>query len=356
MSSDDSDERASSASFSCPAPAVETERILLGHGAGGRLSQRLLEELILPAFANPFLDRRDDQAVLPAMEGRLAFTTDSYVVTPLFFPGSDIGRLAVHGTVNDLAMAGAHPRFLSLSFILEEGLPIKTLRAVVLSIKDAARSCGVQIVTGDTKVVNRGSADQMFINTAGLGVVPAGVELSAQYVRPGDAVLLSGTLADHGMAILAARDGLGLDGMLISDCAPLHGLVQALIGSGVRLRCLRDPTRGGLAAALTEIASRAGVGIDLDESRLPLGDAVRGACEILGIDPLFVANEGKLVAFVEAADAELALAALRAHPLGKDAAIIGHATPTPGEIVVHTSIGGHRFLELPLSTPLPRIC
>lgn len=343
-------------SGTCPLPADEPERILLGHGSGGRLAQRLLDELILPAFHNPILDRRDDQAVVAVEAGRVAFTTDSFVVTPLFFPGGDIGRLAVHGTVNDLAMAGARPRFLSLAFILEEGLPIETLRRVVLSIKEAAAACQVQIVTGDTKVVGRGSADQLFINTSGLGVVPAGVELSAHKVRPGDVVVLSGTLADHGMAVMAVRDQLGLGDTLCSDSAPLHELVAALLATGARVRCLRDPTRGGLAAAVTEIAARAGVGVELDEARLPVRDPVRGACELLGLDPVFVANEGKLVAFVDPADAATALAALRAHPLGRDAAVIGQVNATRGEITVRTRIGGRRILDLPLSDPLPRIC
>jgi hydrogenase expression/formation protein HypE len=334
---------------------------LLGHGSGGRLSARLLDELILPALANPILDCRDDQAVLPPCHERLAFTTDSFVVTPLFFPGGDIGQLAVHGTVNDLAMAGAQPRFLSLSFILEEGLPLATLRRVVQSIAQAARACRVQVVTGDTKVVGRGSADGLFINTSGIGVVPDGLLLGARHVQPGDAVLISGTLADHGMAVMAVRDGLGLDGgQLRSDTAPLHELVQALLSSGARVRCLRDPTRGGLAAALTEIGARAGVDIEMDETRLPVQDAVRGACELLGLDPVFVANEGKLVAFVDPRDTATALAALRAHPLGRSAQHIGQVgdkvAGRTAELTVRTQVGGRRIVELPLADPLPRIC
>lgn len=338
------------------------ERILLGHGSGGRLTQRLLEQLILPAFANPVLNRREDQAVLemPAGPGeRLAFTTDSFVVSPLFFPGGDIGKLAVHGTVNDLAMAGASARWLSLAFIIEEGLPLAILRQVVHSIAEAARACGVQIVTGDTKVVGRGQADQLFINTSGVGVVPAGLSLGADRVQPGDAVLVSGALADHGMAVLAAREQLGLGDDLQSDTAPLHELVAALLQSGAQLRCLRDPTRGGLATALSEIASRAQLDFEIDETVLPVRDVVRGACELLGLDPLLVANEGKLVAVVAPDDAELALRTLRAHPLGRDSALIGHASRSrgsTGEIVIRTAIGGRRVFDLPLSDPLPRIC
>lgn len=344
---------------SCPAPLVDDERIQIGHGSGGRLTQRLLEQLILPALANPVLDRREDQAVLelPATPGeRLAFTTDSFVVSPLFFPGGDIGKLAVHGTINDLAMAGARPRWLSLAFILEEGLPLAILRRVVASIAEAAQACGVHVVTGDTKVVGRGQADQLFINTSGLGLVPPGLSLGAASVRPGDAVLISGTLADHGLAVLTAREQLGIDSELQSDTAPLHELVYALLGSGVELRCLRDPTRGGLAAALCEIAARAQIDFAIDETALPMHDPVRGACELLGLDPLLVANEGKLVAIVAPGDADRALRALRAHPLGRNSALIGHASHGGGEVIIRTAIGGQRILDLPLADPLPRIC
>lgn len=341
---------------SCPVPEPQDDRVVLGHGSGGRLSQRLLDELILPAFSNPALDRRDDQAVLEIAGGRVAFTTDSFVVAPLFFPGGDIGSLAVHGTVNDLAMSGARPLYLSASFILEEGLSIETLRRVIASMRDAARAAGVAIVTGDTKVVGRGSADQIFVNTSGIGLVPEGVTLSASRARAGDAVIVSGTLADHGMAVMSARNDLGLDDVLRSDSAPLHDLVAALLASGAEVRCLRDPTRGGLASALSEIASIARVGVEIDEVRLPVRAEVRGACELLGLDPLFVANEGKLVAFVAPADAARALDALRAHPLGRDAAVVGRAIGAAGELIVRTSVGGARTLDLPLSDPLPRIC
>jgi hydrogenase expression/formation protein HypE len=341
----------------CPLPVAGREQVLLGHGSGGTLTARLLADVILPAFANPVLDRLDDQAVLERPAGRLAFTTDSYVVTPLFFPGGDIGQLAVHGTVNDLAMGGARPLGLSVGFILEEGLPIETLRRVVASIGASARAAGVPILTGDTKVVGRGAADQLFVNTSGVGVVPDGVCLSADRVRPGDAVLLSGTIGDHGMAIMAARGSLGLEGALESDTAPLHELVAALLAACPDAHALRDPTRGGVATTLHEIAARADVGIRLHEQAVPIRDDVRGACEILGLDPLFVANEGKLVAFVPEAAASCALDALRAHPLGRDAARIGTVTETPrGLVVVETALGSTRVLERPYGELLPRIC
>lgn len=344
----------------CPVPLVDSDEILLGHGSGGKLTSRLIERLILPAFANPALEALDDQAIVPidvAAGGRLAFTTDSYVVTPIFFPGGDIGELAVNGTVNDLAMGGAVPRYLSLAFILEEGLPLADLARVVDSARRAADRAGVAVVTGDTKVVGRGSGDKVFINTSGVGFVPPGVALSSRRVEPGDVILLSGTIGDHGMAILSRREGLELDGPLESDTAPLHELVAALLAAAPDLHALRDPTRGGVAAALVEIASRRRLGIEIDESAVPIKDSVRGACEILGLDPLLVANEGKLVAFVPEASAGAALAALRAHPLGRDARRIGAVTARhPGLVTVRTPIGGERVLDLPFAEPMPRIC
>ena len=342
---------------SCPAPLRDTSRILLGHGSGGGLSAQLLERVFLPALGNPILDRMEDQAVLDVSAGRIAFTTDSFVVTPLFFPGGDIGSLSVHGTVNDLAMSGARPVHLAAAFILEEGLEMDELQRVVASMARAAHAAGVAVVAGDTKVVGRGSADRMFITTTGLGFVPAGVELGAHRVRPGDAVLISGTLGDHGVAIMAARQDLGLEGALASDSAPLHGLVAALLAACPSVHALRDPTRGGLAATLHEIATRARAGIVLEEKALPVRDDVRGACEILGLDPVHVANEGKLVAFVPEADADAALCALRAHPLGRDAARIGAVTAEhEGRVVVRTTIGGRRVLERSWGELLPRIC
>jgi hydrogenase expression/formation protein HypE len=344
----------------CPVPIGERDEIVLGHGSGGKLSARLLETLILPAFGNPALAALDDQAILPLAAGggaRLAFTTDSFVVTPIFFPGGDIGELAVNGTVNDLAMGGAEPKYLSLAFILEEGLAIDELRRVIDSARRAAERAGVSIVTGDTKVVGRGSGDKIFINTSGIGIVPSGLDLSSKHVRPGDAVLLSGTIGDHGIAILSTREGLELDGEVASDTAPLHGLVAEMLRASHEIHAMRDPTRGGLAATLCEIASRGPLGIEVDERAVPVRDPVRGACEILGLDPLLVANEGKLVAFVPEAESEHVLAAMRRHPLGRDAARIGRVVADhPGFVVLRTPIGGNRILDLPFGEALPRIC
>lgn len=343
---------------SCPAPVANRDRILMGHGSGGRLTSKLVEELILPAFRNPALEPLDDQALLPLpSEGTLAFTTDSYVVSPIFFPGGDIGSLAVHGTVNDLAMGGARPLALSLSLILEEGFPLAELRRVIDSARDAAAAVGVSIVTGDTKVVGHGSGDGVFINTAGVGLVPKGVTLGSSRIRPGDHILVSGTIGDHGMAIMALRQQLDLEGGLASDSAPLHDLAAQLLAACPDVRAMRDPTRGGLAATLVEIASRRGLGIEATETAIPVRDTVRGACEILGLDPFHVANEGKLVAFVPEEGVEPALAALRAHPLGRDAAWIGKVTVDhPGLVVLRTPVGGHRILDLPYAEALPRIC
>jgi hydrogenase expression/formation protein HypE len=342
----------------CPIPIAEATEILMGHGSGGKLTARLVEQVILPALRNPLLEPLEDQALLELGGARVAFTTDSYVVTPLFFPGGDIGELAVNGTVNDLAVGGARPLFLSLSFILEEGLPLADLERVLASVRRAADAAGVLVVTGDTKVVNRGKGDQLFVNTSGLGVplLPGATPSSAR-VAPGDAVLLSGTVGDHGVAILSRREGLALGGELASDTAPLHGLVAALLEACPAVHAMRDPTRGGVAATLVEIASRRRLGVEVDERALPVRDAVRGACELLGLDPLHVANEGKLVAFVPAEHADLALETLRAHPLGRDAARIGEVTAAhPGFVTVRTPIGGRRILDLPFAEALPRIC
>ncbi|HWV37282.1 MAG TPA: hydrogenase expression/formation protein HypE [Vulgatibacter sp.] len=343
---------------SCAAPIGERDRILIGHGSGGRLTSKLVEELILPAFRNPALEPLDDQALLgPFDAGTLAFTTDSYVVSPYFFPGGDIGSLAIHGTVNDLAMGGARPLALSLSLILEEGLPLGDLRRVIDSAREAAAAVGVAIVTGDTKVVGRGSGDGIFVNTSGVGVVPKGVTLGSSQIRAGDHILVSGTIGDHGMAIMARRQHLDLEGELVSDSAPLHDLAAALLAACPDVHAMRDPTRGGLAATLAEIAARRRLGVDADEEAIPVRDAVRGACEILGLDPLHVANEGKLVAFVPEECVEAALGALRSHPLGRDAARIGRVTVDhPGMVVLRTPVGGRRILDLPWAEALPRIC
>lgn len=341
----------------CPVPLVDTEVILLGHGSGGKLAARLIEGLILPALRNPALEALDDQAIVSLESGRVAFTTDSYVVTPIFFPGGDIGELAVNGTINDLAMGGARPRYLSLAFILEEGLPLEELRRVLESVRRAAARAGVAVVTGDTKVVGRGSGDKIFVNTSGIGVVPPGIDLSSRRLAPGDAILLSGTVGDHGVTIMSCREGLELEGPIASDTAPLYELVAAALEAYPDIHALRDPTRGGVAATLVEMATRRRIGVEIDETAVPVKDTVRGACEILGLDPLLVANEGKLVAFVPEAGSERVLRALKGHPLGRDACRIGTVTGRhPGLVTVRTSIGGERILDLPFGESLPRIC
>lgn len=344
---------------SCPAPIADFPQIVLAHGSGGRLTQQLLEGVFLPAFANPWLAARDDAARLAVGGGRLALTTDSFVVTPLFFPGGDIGDLAVNGTVNDLAMSGARPLYLTAAFILEEGLAAADLRRVVASMARAARAAGVSVVAGDTKVVNRGQADKLFITTSGVGILPEGPTPAADRARPGDVVLLSGTIGDHGMAILSQREGLEFEGGLVSDTAPLADLAAALgraAPSGA-IHCLRDPTRGGVGAALTEWAASSRCGFRLEAAAVPVRESVRGACEILGLDPLFVANEGKLLAIVASDAAAAALTALRAHPLGREAAAIGEVTAGPeGMVLMTTDVGGTRVVELPFGEQLPRIC
>lgn len=344
-------------SFSCPAPLRPKDEVLLGHGSGGKLTADLVREMFLPAFQNPVLDRLDDQAIVSVNGSRLAFTTDSFVVKPLFFPGGDIGSLAVHGTINDLAMGGAQPLFLSVAFIIEEGLPMGQLRSVVASLRQAAAGAGVQIVTGDTKVVEKGSGDGLFINTSGIGVVPAGLDLSAGYARPGDRILLSGSLGDHGITILGQREGLEFDSAITSDSAPLHSLVAQMLAAGGSFRCFRDPTRGGLSSSLNEIAGQSGVGIELDERAIPIREEVRGACELLGLDPLYVANEGKLIAIVEASAADAVLAAMRRHPLGARAEIIGTVTDEhPGLVTMRTLLGTTRIVDMLAGDQLPRIC
>jgi hydrogenase expression/formation protein HypE len=343
--------------LTCPAPLPAGEKVLLGHGSGGRLSEALLRDIFLPAFSNPVLAQLNDQAEVCVNGHRLAFTTDSFVVQPLFFPGGDIGSLAVHGTVNDLVVGGARPLCLSAAFIIEEGLPMETLRRVVSSLREAAAEAGVDVVTGDTKVVEKGGADGLFLNTSGIGLVPEGVRLSADHARPGDRILLSGPIGEHGIAVLAQREGLELEGPIKSDSAPLHGLVAAILGATTKVRCMRDPTRGGLSAALNEIAAQSGVGMVIDERAIPVRAEVQGACELLGLDPLYVANEGKLVAIVEASAADSALAAMRGDPLGMDARIIGRVCDThPGVVEMRTAIGTTRIVDLLTGDQLPRIC
>jgi hydrogenase expression/formation protein HypE len=356
---------------------LRDEHVTLSHGSGGKASHNLIEGVFAAAFSNPLLDRMDDSAILdfgsPILEGTdpkskiqnpkskigsLAFTTDSYVVSPLFFPGGDIGRLAVHGTINDLAMAGAWPRYLSAGFILEEGFPMADLRRIVGSMAAAATEAGVAIVTGDTKVVQRGKADGLFINTAGVGLVQADWPIGQAQAQPGDKVLLSGPVGDHGIAIMLAREALEIEADVQSDSAPLHELVADLLRAiGPALHCLKDPTRGGLATSLNEIAIAAEVSIALDEHAIPVRADVRGACELLGLDPLTIANEGKLLAIVAPDAAARALAALHAHPLGRDAAIIGEVRAEPAAMVfLRTDIGGTRVLDMLVGDPLPRIC
>jgi hydrogenase expression/formation protein HypE len=349
-------------------PAKDT--VLLGHGSGGKLSAELLRDVFLPAFANPVLGKLDDQAALEIQGARLAFTTDSFVVKPLFFRGGDIGSLAVHGTVNDLAMGGAHPLFLSAAFILEEGFSTSDLRRIVQSMADAAAKAAVSIVTGDTKVVEKGHGDGVYINTTGIGLLRDGVTLSADRARPGDAVILSGSLGDHGIAILSEREGLELETTVESDSAALHTLVDAMFAVSPRgvddrllssanfpIRCMRDPTRGGLASTLNEIAAQSRVGITIDEKTLVIHDAVRGACELLGLDPLYVANEGKLVAIVAPDSAGAVLQAMRRHPLGRDAAIIGGVTAAhSGMVTMRTSFRTTRIVDMLAGDQLPRIC
>ena len=332
--------------------------ITLSHGAGGKSSHALVETVFEPALRNPLLAPLADAAVLAPTDGRrLAFSTDASVVRPLFFPGGDIGELAVNGTVNDLAMAGARPLALSVAFVLEEGLPIDDLRRVVDSLARAARAADVPVATGDTKVVERGKADGMYVATSGVGVIEHDQRLSAAEIRPGDRVLVSGTIGDHGMAILVARGDLELELELDSDTAPLHSMVAGLLAATDTVRCLRDPTRGGLATVLNELAATAEVGVVLDEVSLPVRPQVNGACEILGIDPLYVANEGKLVAIVAPEGADDALAALRAHPLGRDAAIVGEVVADPPAMVrLDTAFGGSRVVDMLAGDPLPRIC
>jgi hydrogenase expression/formation protein HypE len=345
------------ANLVCPSPRPAKDTILLGHGSGGTLSADLIHKIFLPSFQNPVLDRLDDQAIVTINGSRLAFTTDSFVVKPLFFPGGDIGSLAVHGTVNDLAMGGAKPLFLSAAFILEEGFAIDVLRRVVESMRDAAAAAGVSIVTGDTKVVEKGSGDQLFINTTGIGVVPEGVNLSANRARPGDSVLLSGTIGDHGIAILAQRAGLEFDSRIESDSAALHGLVSDMLAVSHDIRCMRDPTRGGMSSSLNEIAAASKVGIELVERAIPIREDVRGACEMLGLDPLYVANEGKLIAVAPADAASDLLAAMRRHPLGRNARIIGKVCEAhSGLVTMRTDLGTHRIVDMLSGDQLPRIC
>ncbi len=340
--------------------------IMLGHGSGGKLSHDLMESLFLPPFANPILEAFDDSAVFPLvdssklhlkLEEKIAFTTDSYVVKPLFFPGGDIGKLAVCGTVNDLAMVGATPLYLSSAFVIEEGLPISKLRRILTSMKRAAREAGVKIVTGDTKVVEKGSADGLFINTAGIGLLPRGVAISGNNAQPGDMIILSGTIGDHGIAVLAEREGLVFSHSFKSDVAPLNHVVEAMLRTSQQIHAMRDPTRGGLATTLNEIAQQSKVGIQVIEEQIPVRQEVAAACEILGFDPLYVANEGKVVTCIAAEDAEAVVQLMRKTRYAHDAAIIGEVVPEPkGKVLMKTRVGGTRIVEMLTGDMLPRIC
>jgi hydrogenase expression/formation protein HypE len=343
--------------LTCPAPLPQGDVIQLAHGGGGKMTARLIERVFLPAFRNPFLEALGDGAVVPFAGERLAFTTDTFVVKPIFFPGGDIGSLAVHGTLNDLAMCGAEPLFLSAGLVLEEGFPLRDLEALVASMASACAAGGVPLVTGDTKVVDRGKGDGVFINTSGVGRVRDGVTVGPDRVRPGDAVLVSGPVGDHGIAVMAAREGIDFETTLVSDSAPVLPLVRVLLDAVPETRVLRDPTRGGLATALVEIAGSSRVGIRIDEAAVPVRDEVVAACELLGFDPLYVACEGRFLAIVPGEQAEAALAALRSRPDGKAARQIGSAaSDDPGRVVMKTRIGSHRVLEKLSGEQLPRIC
>jgi len=329
----------------------------MAHGAGGRAMTQLVEELFMRHFDNPLLRQGNDQAVFGPPAGRLAVSTDGHVITPLFFPGGDIGALSVHGSVNDIAMGGARPLYMSAGFILEEGLPLADLERIVKSMAAAARECGIRIVTGDTKVVGRGQCDGVFITTTAIGEVPPGLDLSPAAIRPGDAILISGHVGDHGVAILSRRESLEFETEIRSDTMPLHDLVADMVRAVPQIRCMRDPTRGGVAATLNEIAATAGVGMRLNEEAIPVRPQVRAACELLGLDPLNVANEGKLIAFCPPQEAERLLKVMRAHPKGRDAAIIGEVTEDDARLVtMRTSFGGERVVDWLAAEQLPRIC
>jgi hydrogenase expression/formation protein HypE len=341
----------------CPIPIQQYPHVLLMHGGGGKLMHQLVGQMFLTAFWNPLLEPQHDSAVAELTGKKIAFTTDSYVVHPIFFPGGDIGSMAVHGTVNDLAMSGARPLYLSAGFILEEGLPMDTLWRVVCSMRGAAQRCGVQIITGDTKVVDKGKGDGLFINTAGIGIIEHAQKITPRGVQPGDAVLVSGDLGRHGMAIMAVREGLQFESAIVSDSAPVHELVLELLKAGIEIHCLRDLTRGGLTGALNEIAEVAGVRIEIAEKSVPVREDVHAACEMLGLDPLHVACEGRFIAFVAPKETERALAIMSAHPTGAGSAVIGKVAGCSSPLVIMKSaIGANRILDMPSGEQLPRIC
>lgn len=342
----------------CPAPQARYERVLMGHGGGGKLTADLLRRVFLPAFDNPVLAALEDQATLDvSAASRLAFTTDAFIVRPLFFPGGDIGRLAVYGTVNDLAVGGAIPQFLSAAFILEEGTPLDDLARIVSSMREACARAKVLLVTGDTKVVDRGKGDQVFITTSGIGFVPPRRSLAVRNIRPGDQILLSGTIGDHGVAVMSVREGLEFETVLESDSAPLNGLTEAMLETCPEIRWMRDPTRGGVSSALNEAATSARIGVRIVEAAIPVRPEVRAACEMLGLDPLYVANEGKLIAVVPPSAVEQVLETMRRHPLGRNAAQIGEIVDDhPGLVVMKSLVGGERIVAMLSGEQLPRIC
>jgi hydrogenase expression/formation protein HypE len=343
--------------FSCPLPIARYPKVLMAHGGGGRLTHELIEHLFLPAFQNPILEPLHDGALLTVSGQRLAFTTDSYVVHPLFFPGGSIGELAVYGTVNDLAMCGARPLYLSSAMIIEEGLPMDDLVRITRAMRTAADAAGVMLVTGDTKVVDRGKGDGIFITTSGIGVIPQGVDIRPARISPGDAILINGPIAQHGIAIMSVREGLSFKTRITSDAAPLNTLVESMLAASSDIHVLRDPTRGGVASSLNEIASQGKVGIELDEPDIPIDEDVRGACELLGFDPLYVANEGKVIAIVPASAAEAVLQAMRSHPLGPRSACIGRVVEThAGIVTLRNHIGSTRIVDMLSGEQLPRIC
>jgi hydrogenase expression/formation protein HypE len=351
------DAKISPFNLNCPVPRVADDRIVLAHGGGGRLTHQLIEKIFMPAFSNDMLEQRHDGAVVPVNGARLAFTTDSFVVRPLIFPGGDIGDLAVNGTVNDLAMCGARPLYLSSGFILEEGLPMETLRTIVTSMQKAAAEAGVKLVTGDTKVVDRGKGDGVFVNTSGIGLIETKNIIGPSSVQPGDAVIVSGDLGRHGVAILSVREGLEFESEILSDTASLWPAVEGLLNAEIEIHCLRDLTRGGLATTLNEIASDRNVCIKLEEALIPVDEVVQGACEILGLDPLYVANEGRFAAIVPAAQAEAALDVMKKVPVSCGAARVGSVEETPARtVVLQSRIGGNRVVDMLSGEQLPRIC
>lgn len=343
-------------SLACPTPIGQYPLVMMAHGGGGRLMHQLIEQIFVSTFQNPTLNARHDSAVIDLSRSRIAFTTDSYVVRPIFFPGGDIGAMAVHGTVNDLAMSGARPLYLSTGFILEEGFPVESLQRVVQSMQDAAAQAQVQIITGDTKVVERGKGDGVYINTAGIGVIEHGLTIAPSAVREGDVLLINGDIGRHGMAVMTVREGLEFESSIQSDSAPLADLVLSLISAGIEIHCLRDTTRGGLASALNEIAEASRLGILIEEGAIPVNPEVEAACEILGFDPLYVACEGRMVAFVAETDALRALEVMRAQPMGKNGAVIGKITGSEAMVAMKSRIGSTRIVDMLSGEQLPRIC